>query len=504
MGLGFVGLALAGPEPEAPQTDAAGRAGGRRRAAVPGAPDDRRPPAPGRRRRGAADGRGTARSPPRGPGVCPVQVTSPLRSAFRRRSSSRSMPRVSASSSIRLSTANSTWGTPKPRMAPPIGTVGEHHAARHEDVGDDVRTAHVRERPGHHALAEGGVGTGVREDVHLESGQAAVGARGQTGLDLEPVPLGRREVGLFARVDQLDRAPQLQRGRAQHSLHRDVELAPEGAPGGRLDDAQLVGRHAERLGQRLVVLVDVLAARRDDQHAVVVDEGRAGIGLQVGVLDGAGREPAGDAHLGRRQRGGSVTPHHLQQREQVGAVVVELRRALGEGRVRVEDGRAGARTPRPPHSAAAAACASVSATTTATGSPTYRTFSSHRTGVSARLIFNRLVPATSAAVSTATTPGSASAAAASTPSSTACACGLRTTLRCRTPDGVGVGRVDLGAGRLGQRIAPRDAAPDERLARGRLRGGQLGFAPQHRGRQFDGGDDLHVAGAPTQVGLEGG
>ena len=108
--------------------------------------------------------------------------------------------------------------------------------------------------------------------------------------------------GFLAREHQPHWPPRLHGHQGQHALVDHVLLAAEAATNGAHDEPHLVDRLGQNARQHVPVMRDVLVGGEDRHHAVVVDIGEPGLGLQVGMLDGLRGVVVLDDEIARRQR----------------------------------------------------------------------------------------------------------------------------------------------------------------------------------------------------------
>jgi hypothetical protein len=232
-----------------------------------------------------------------------------------------------------------------------------------------------------------------------------------------------------------DRPAQLEGGAGGQRVD-DQELAAEPATerGSRDPDAR--DRQAEQLGHLGSDVERALGGGRDVEGPVGIQPGHRGLWLDVALVDPVGDEPPVDDRVARGQRGIHVAApvaapldHVVRQRLVRGELLgpatdggmLRLGRRLEVDRLAIEAGAIGTGLDRPVEvdhrgsgvvststsMAPSAAASGVSATTSATGWPAHM-ISSRASGW-----WSRSVPSStigrSAAVSTATTPGTASA-----------------------------------------------------------------------------------------------
>ena len=178
----------------------------------------------------------------------------------------------------------------RPRTAHAAGrrVVREHDPAVELDVRPAVGTGRRGERLDHEPGAERGVRAGVGEHVDLEGGEVAVARGAASAPDPVRVPLRGGLEGLGPAVDDLDRPARPIRGQRRQALARDLRLAAEGAPDDGGDDADALGRQAQRPRDLGPLVVGVLRRRPHDER-VALPEGERGLRLEVGVLVPRGR-----------------------------------------------------------------------------------------------------------------------------------------------------------------------------------------------------------------------
>src|SRR6266699_1489496 len=187
-----------------------------------------------------------------------------------RRSSTGSIPRVSAITSMWRSPANCDWGAPNPRNAP-NGTAFVNIAR------PVMRTCSQAYGPAAWMIArDRTTGDSVTyAPPSITTSMSWARSRPSRASPVVPhqrgVPLGGRGHVLAAVVDQLHRPTALQRqqGRMQGDMGREFFLTAEPATGGRLDHPHfgLVAR--ERLLQRLEDVVGTLHRALHHQHVAL-------------------------------------------------------------------------------------------------------------------------------------------------------------------------------------------------------------------------------------------
>ena len=148
-----------------------------------------------------------------------------------------------------------------------IGPAGEDGGFAHDPFGRHAISAAV----GYH-LDLGGGDDAVALQTHL------VGDAGR-------VALGGGRDRLFAGIDETHRAARFQCRQGQDALIDHVLFAAETAADRAHDEAHFVDRPGEDMGQHVAVVGDVLTRRHHDQHVVGIDIGKAGLWLEIGVLD---------------------------------------------------------------------------------------------------------------------------------------------------------------------------------------------------------------------------
>ena len=200
------------------------------------------------------------------------------------------------------------------------------------DVGDDVRAGGHDHRVQQDPRAEEGVAAGVRDDLGVQRHELAVLGGARLVAHHVRVPLGVREDRLLARVGQAHRPLGPVREQRQVGLHGDVLFAAEPAAEHGGDHPHAVVREPHDVGDVAEVLDD-LRGGADGEHAVLVDPGRAGLGLEVHVVAEGHAVLALDDDVGLREAGVDVALAHL-----VGAddVAVLLADAVGVGLERLE------------------------------------------------------------------------------------------------------------------------------------------------------------------------
>ncbi len=176
-------------------------------------------------------------------------------------------------------------GGSEPAHGPAEGVVGVDPEALNVDVFDCVGAGGVHRGAVGDRRAVGGIGARVADDRRLHGEQAPVFIGAGLHAHAERMALGRGEVGLFARVDVAHRPPQVEEGEPDEALDVQVELGPEPAAGGGLDDADLFVRQSQQGHDVLVIVVGILGGGMDDQGPVAVDEPGPGVGLDSVVLD---------------------------------------------------------------------------------------------------------------------------------------------------------------------------------------------------------------------------
>ena len=97
--------------------------------------------------------------------------------------------------------------------------------------------------------------------------------------------LGRGNDRFLARENKPHRAMRLHREQRQHALVDHVFFAAEAAANRAHDEAHLGDRLRDDARQHMAVMRDVLVGRYDRHDAVVIDVGKAGFRLEIGVLD---------------------------------------------------------------------------------------------------------------------------------------------------------------------------------------------------------------------------
>ncbi len=128
--------------------------------------------------------------------------------------------------------------------------------------------------------------------------------------------LGRRHDRFAARIDHAHRAIEQPGGERDEGLNREIELRAEPAADRGRDDAHLLGRDAQDL--RDVVAIHIGRLRAGLDFDAVADAARkAGLGLDIGVLDKAGLERAFDHDVGRCEARFDIAARHAAGRQDV-------------------------------------------------------------------------------------------------------------------------------------------------------------------------------------------
>ena len=269
---------------------------------------------------------------------------------------------------------------------------------------------------------------------------------------------------LLARQADLDRPVEHQRRLRDDDLVVErIALAAEAAAVGRGDDADVRGRHRERLGERAMQVVRRLRARVDDELAVGILRRDRRV-----LLDRQVRVALEEEHIVEDAVGARRAPRRRRR--------TAARRPCGCCRRRrsrgcaARDGRGFPRATRIVRSGsystsmssiASAAVDSSRATTAATGSPTNRTLSRHSacsswlTGSTPYAIGN------ASPVSTRWTPGCAAAFVVSMRTMRACGSGERSSLPCSIRGRIDIVREARLAGDLGAAVHAAPRAPDD-------------------------------------------
>ena len=422
------------------------------------------------------------------------RCVSPARSALRRRNSSRSMPSLSASSSISASWAIAACGTPKPRKAPDGGALVKIGARPGAHVGHAVR-AHGMHR---HAVgdrrAPRGVGAGVEVAVELAGEQPALGVAAEPGARSAPDGAWSWPPCSPAACRPGHRPAELPRRDRQQRLHREVELAAEAAAAGRRHDAHGLGPQPH--DDRDLVAVHVGRLGGDmDLDAVADPLGPAGLGLDIGVLDEGGLEHA-LGHRGAGAKASAASPRLTPPSTGGCRGLSACTRGASAAIAASMPTTGGSRRPGDRH-----VSSRIASTTVALADQrddrlaaiAHLAVGQHRLVLDVGIDAEAVRPARRPP--SAPRPRAPRAAASRSPSAKrARACGERTTrihsASAGTPSAPNRSRpVDLG-----RAVDPRQARADGRA--GRRRGGQ-------RGRRIqDGLDDLAVAGAAAEHAAE--
>ena len=151
-------------------------------------------------------------------------------------------------------------------------------------VGDAVGAVDGQQQVAHHLVRRVDVGPRIGDDLRLGGDQSPVLRRRPLGVDEGAVPLVMAEDGLLAAPDDLHRALQLPGGQRQDDLHRDILTPAESAADGRVEDAHLLLRQAERVRHLMALLVRPLPAREHGDAPLLVEEGQPRLRLEVGML----------------------------------------------------------------------------------------------------------------------------------------------------------------------------------------------------------------------------
>ena len=230
-----------------------------------------------------------------------------------------------------------------------MGFIGERrlrhavaaHGARCRDIGEDgigvaleVRAGIVlvegTERFRHDGMAVRGVGTLIRETLHLARGDRTVFAQPRDHVDADGVADAVGDEGLFAGAVELDGAAvDLLAAPGTQRLVQAILLVAEAAADVRLDDADVRPRAAQRLPDDAADDVrDLRGAGQDEAAVFAVAE--AAVVFNVTVLHGGRIVPALDANQARLlnsllivARGGRGVLQNV-----VRIILVELRRAV--------------------------------------------------------------------------------------------------------------------------------------------------------------------------------
>ena len=183
----------------------------------------------------------------------------------------------------------------------------EADAIRQDPIGGDVAGLPAIRARGEHGgerlEAELVVAAAVEDDAPAHAGQVALGRRARLELDdLAGRRVGRGEV-LDARQGQADGALEAHAGGGRQRLG-DHQLAPEGAAQRRRAHAHAVVRPAEQVGQLLARAEGTLRARADHEPALGLQPRGGHLRLHVALVDPARavaparpRRPAGQRRL---------------------------------------------------------------------------------------------------------------------------------------------------------------------------------------------------------------
>ena len=304
-------------------------------------------------------------------------TSSPRVARLRSRISARSMPSARAPASMFDSTAQLTWGVPKPRKAQ-AGVVWERiERARDAHVGHLVRARRGVLALGHDPLGDVGIGTQqvVALDVLEDESPVRVEAAAYADLGRDAAAGLERFV---EREHQAHGTARLEGHECHQRLELDVLLAAEAAAGVGRVDAHLGQGQVEQPGHQPLQQVGVLDGRPDGD-AVLVGRGREAVGLDGEVRDHGERVGLVDDDIGLGFRS-STSPHPKLAHGQ-DVAVAHARRPQAAARARAPAARPAQRLSRrcrrravprtrpATRRAASSAASLVSAATAATGSP---------------------------------------------------------------------------------------------------------------------------------------
>ena len=318
------------------------------------------------------------------------------------------------------------------------GIVGIGAKSLDAGVGDAVRPAGVFQGQGHDFTTEMGVGSGIEMHGAGQGAKPAVARGSEAQVNGGGVALVAGDKGFLPAPDHFHPAAAgVYRGQGQQALHRGAVLAAEPAAEIRRADTDAPGIEAQGGGDLEAVAKRGLGG---DDH--VEDAGGSQPGHAVWqfqedvVLHGGAKRPLDDNRTARHG-GWRIAFFHQPVGEQVAAFAVGVDdRGVGS---RAE---AGSNTPgsgvneASMRESATARASRVSATTRARASPRWRTRCPQSTGWSLWTMPWRLLPGTSARVSTATTPAVSRAAATSRSVSSPWGMPARLTPAHRQPGGV--------------------------------------------------------------------
>ena len=311
--------------------------------------------------------------------IWPDRTRSPFRSRLRSRNSMGSMPSFAASRSICDSTANATCVVPGPAHAAGVRVVRVRDAAVELDVRPAVGPGRGAESLDHEPGTERGVRAGVGEDVHRERGELAVASGAGPASHRERVALGRGHEGLGPAVDDLHRPARSGTRRAPPGTGTRSRSCRRRRPRTTVGiDADSLDRQAHRVRDLPPLVVRELrrrtarrAFRPPSRPAPPPARGRHARSM-ASCRSPRPPRPPGRIPRRRRQQRSHFSESRLPPASICGAPSASASSALR---------RPGARgTPRRSAASAAVAASGESATTSATGSPSWRTLPSARTG----------------------------------------------------------------------------------------------------------------------------
>ncbi|OPY62653.1 MAG: hypothetical protein A4E62_02986 [Syntrophorhabdus sp. PtaU1.Bin002] len=126
---------------------------------------------------------------------------------------------------------------------------------------------------GNNAARKRLIGSAVRDHVHLEGCEGTILLCPYLRFHLKTVPFRRRCKGLLSRENQFHRPLEGQSRHAENTSNRYIKLAAKSAARYSLNHTDVRGINPDCGSNRILVLMDVLAAGHYNKLAVLMDKG---------------------------------------------------------------------------------------------------------------------------------------------------------------------------------------------------------------------------------------
>ena len=211
------------------------------------------------------------------------------------------------------------------------------------DIGHFVRAGCVDGRTGDHCQTVRGIGSGVTDNGHICCEQSPILHRSGFVADFHGVSLRCAEKCLFPRIDHPHRPVEVKGREPDKPLHVKIQLGPEAASRGCLDNPHAALVEPQKFGHILLVVVRILGRCVHHHHTIFIHKGRSRVGLQIGVLNVSGGVNPFDHYIAVLERNFGITPRNHSPAQQV-TVFMNRLRAGGEGLLRGRTAPGGLRT----------------------------------------------------------------------------------------------------------------------------------------------------------------